>query len=64
MKHYGYESTGNEHPHKKLLIVQQILLVSPWEMYGEQEEEYAYPYPCTELRETLLFESNKLIHQM
>ena len=36
MKHYGYESTENEHPHKKLLIVQQILLVSPWEMYGEQ----------------------------
>ena len=44
MKHYGYESTENEHPHKKLLIVQQILLVSPWEMYGEQEEEYAYPW--------------------
>ena len=42
MKHYGYESAGNDHPHKKLLIVQQILLVSPWEMYIEQEEEYAY----------------------
>ena len=44
MKHYGYESTGNDHPHKKLLIVQQILLVSPWEMYIEQEGEYAYPW--------------------
>ena len=58
MKHYGYENTGNDHPHKKLLIVQQILLVSPWEMYREQEEEYAYWW-CTELRETLLFEGTR-----
>ena len=40
----SHENKGNDHQLKKLLIVEQILLISIWETFREQYGEYAYWY--------------------
>ena len=42
--HEGLKNEGNDHQLKKLLIVNQILLVSTLRMYDEQYGEYSYWY--------------------
>ena len=41
MKHWGHENKGNDHQVKNPLIVEQILLQVPLEIYREKNREDA-----------------------